>query len=115
MDRLIDAHRRHISLKRDVRREIQVSDASSMAIAGGLGHQPSQMLARQELIEQVREALRALSDTDREILLLRQAELLSNAEAAEVLGATPEAASKRYGRAVIRLAAQLRKSGVTGH
>ena len=69
----------------------------------------------QELLDQVRTAMSDLSETDREILLLRHAEELSNAEAAEVMGIEPKAASARYGRAVLRLSAQLRRLGVQHH
>jgi excinuclease ABC subunit A len=44
-----------------------------------------------------------LSESDREVLLLRHFEGLSNAEVGALLGLTPSAVSKRYGRAVLRL------------
>jgi DNA-directed RNA polymerase specialized sigma24 family protein len=40
----------------------------------------------------------------REIILLRRIEELPNREAAEVMGKSPEAASKLYNRAMARLA-----------
>jgi RNA polymerase sigma-70 factor (ECF subfamily) len=67
---------------------------------------------RQELLKQVRAAMESLSETDREVLLLRHAEELTNAEAAEVMGIEPKAASARYGRAVLRLSAELRRRGI---
>jgi RNA polymerase sigma-70 factor (ECF subfamily) len=64
------------------------------------------------LLKQVRNAMESLSETDREVLLLRHAEELTNAEAAEVMGIEPKAASARYGRAVLRLSTELRRRGV---
>ena len=54
-----------------------------------------------------------MSELDREVLLLRHGEGLANAEVAEVLGIEPDAASKRYGRAVRRLCEQLRDMGMS--
>jgi RNA polymerase sigma-70 factor (ECF subfamily) len=116
MERLIDARRKHLRLKRDVLRDIPVNDASSMAIAGGLlGSRPSEHAMRRELIEQVRTALEALSEQDREILMLRHGEQLTGVETAELLGISPDATSKRYGRAVARMVTELRRLGVTSH
>ncbi len=44
---------------------------------------------------------------DREILTLRQFELLSNSETAQVLGVSPQAASNRYVRALKRMKTML--------
>lgn len=49
-------------------------------------------------------ALARLPEEMREVVLLRRVEELSNQEAAEILGKTPEATSKLYNRAVARLA-----------
>jgi RNA polymerase sigma-70 factor (ECF subfamily) len=113
LERLIDERRFHRRQKRDVANEVLLSDASSLAIAEAILHDNDGRRAmRQELLEQVRTAMAELSETDREVLLLRHAEELSNAEAAEVLGIEPKAASARYGRAVLRLSGQLRRRGV---
>jgi RNA polymerase sigma-70 factor (ECF subfamily) len=113
LERLIDQRRFHRRHKRDVANEVVLSDASSLAIAAALmGDQDGRRTMRQELLNQVRTAMQELSETDREILLLRHAEELSNSEAAEVLGVEPKAASARYGRAVLRLSGQLRQLGV---
>jgi RNA polymerase sigma-70 factor (ECF subfamily) len=44
-----------------------------------------------------------MNPLDREVLALRHFEQLSNAEAAQVLGLEPSAASKRYVRALQRI------------
>ena len=51
----------------------------------------------------VQEALNSMDPHDREVLILRHFEELSNAEAAEVLGIKPTAAVNRYVRALKRL------------
>lgn len=56
-----------------------------------------------ERYERVERALARLPETMREVVLLRLVEGLSNREAAEVLGKSPEAASKAFNRALARL------------
>jgi len=51
----------------------------------------------------VQEALNGMDPHDREVLVLRHFEELSNAEAAQVLGIKPSAAVNRYVRALKRL------------
>lgn len=53
-----------------------------------------------------------LSELDQEILLLRSFEGLTNQEAAQVLGIEPVAASRRLGRALLRLRKLLQECGV---
>jgi RNA polymerase sigma-70 factor (ECF subfamily) len=62
--------------------------------------------ARYAALEQ---ALGRLPGEMREVILLRRVEELSNQEAAEVMGKTPEATSKLYNRAVARLATLMRR------
>lgn len=113
LERLADARRRHLALKRDARRDFSITDASSMAIAGGLFRAGvNDAASQQELANCVREAVGRLSEPDQEIILLRHAEGLTNFEAAEVLQIDPRAASKRYGRAIGRLSSELRKMGL---
>ena len=113
VERLVDARRRHLAHRRDVRRDLSITDASSQLIARGLlRNNACQAVLRQELSDCVRGAILGLSDGDQEIILLRHAEGLSNAEAAEVLDVDPRAASKRYGRALSRLLTELRKQGL---
>lgn len=113
MERLIESRRRHLADRRDARREVVVTDASSMAIANTLLHKSMHdTLQRREILTRVRESIARLAEVDREIILLRHAEGLSNQEAAEVLGVDSGTASKRYGRALARLSTELRKLGI---
>jgi RNA polymerase sigma-70 factor (ECF subfamily) len=105
LDQLIAQRRRHIgAMKRSVLKEQNMSNVSSFAIARKLlTNTPSQILGRIELQEQVYGLMEQLSEKNREVLVLRHAEELSNAEVAEVLEITPGLARKRYGRALLKL------------
>lgn len=116
-ERLIDVRRRHLDAdRRAVSREISLPDRSALYLAHSLladQTSPSRLVARAELIREVRRALAELPEIDREVLLLRNFESLSNTEAAYVLGISPDAASKRLGRAVIRLRVLLQQLGIS--
>ncbi|KAA0143078.1 sigma-70 family RNA polymerase sigma factor [Gimesia chilikensis] len=109
---LIDVHRRHLGAqKRDVRREAKqkrrvFSASTSFQIADvllGDLTSPSQAALKEELARQLHEALESMNEIDREILVLRHFEELSNLEASEVLEIEPKTASMRYFRALTRL------------
>lgn len=110
--RLLHVHRRHLqTAKRDASQEISIyrgtmPQASSLSIAGqllGRMTSVSQRAIRAEVQVKLQEALNVLDPIDREILVLRHFEELSNGEAALVLGLTKTAASNRYVRALKRL------------
>jgi RNA polymerase sigma-70 factor (ECF subfamily) len=114
--RLMQVHRRHLgAAMRDAGREVSLyqgalPQASSASLAAQLlGHltTASQAAARAERQLQLQQALNAMDSVDREIIALRHFEELSNGEAAEVLGLSKGAASKRYVRAMTRLQAVL--------
>lgn len=108
-DRLVDAHREHLhAAKRSVRREVsmQLSEASAICLAKQMAASatsPSGHLARKELRARIRAILGELADLDREILILKHLEELSNSECATVLGITIVAVKKRYLRALGRV------------
>jgi RNA polymerase sigma-70 factor, ECF subfamily len=110
--RLLVLHRHHLGARmRDAGQEVSLHrgalpHASSESLAQHLlGRLTSPTLAaiRAELQLKLQEALNAMDPTDREVVVLRHFEELSNAETAEVLGLQPSAASKRYIRAIRRL------------
>ena len=82
-------HRRHTdACCRDIGRETALPDASAIELgrrALSTSDSPSQCLIRGELGIRVRVALAAVSEGDREILLMRVFEGLSNLEVAEAL------------------------------
>lgn len=118
--RLIDLHRRHLgAAKRNAAHEVSLDrpwgpGATSVCLAAhlvGSLTSPSRALQRAELQAQVEAALDSLEPIDREVLLLRHFEELSNADTAAVLGIETAAASKRYVRALERLKGVLADSG----
>jgi RNA polymerase sigma-70 factor (ECF subfamily) len=66
---------------------------------------------RRELQRRLDAAVAALNEQDREVVLMRHAEQLSNQEVALALGLTEAAAAMRYLRAVRRLRAALLPGG----
>jgi RNA polymerase sigma-70 factor (ECF subfamily) len=115
LEQLLILHRRHVGAKkRSLRRDLRLSDQSSMMLARRLfADRPSQALQRKELVEQVRRSVSELSEQDREIMLLRHIEELSNTEVAELLAIKESAASRRYGRAIFRLRDKLVAQGIS--
>jgi RNA polymerase sigma-70 factor (ECF subfamily) len=115
-DRLLMLRRQHLgAARRTVKRDVSLPDRSSLLLAQQLlaNHPtPSQELLRRELRRRVREAVNQLPEGDREVLALRNLEGLSNLETAQVLGIDPATASRRYGRAVLRLREILLQDGV---
>jgi RNA polymerase sigma-70 factor, ECF subfamily len=110
--KLVDLHRRHLGAQmRDAGQEVslyrgalpQASSASLAAQLLGRLTSASQAAVRAETQVRVQEALNGMEPIDREILTLRHFEMLTNEEAAEVLGLRKSAASNRYIRALKRL------------
>lgn len=109
---LLAATRRHLKAKkRDARREQNGVLAAKARCEPSLLAQPlsARLLSpghaavRAEMRALLQAALANLSPPDRQMILLRHFEGLSNAEAANTLGLTVSAASKRYRRALERL------------
>ncbi len=112
---LADAERYAHREKRDVARERPLEDERRTVSAAAAAEwlisthtSPTQAARRSELQERVTAALAELDDLDREIIALRQFEGLTNEEAACELGITPEAATKRFVRALQRMRPTLR-------
>ncbi len=111
-EQLINLHRHHLGTRmRDASCEVSLQRgampaASSAALASmllGRLTSPTQAAIRAERLERLQEALNTLDASDREILALRHFEMLSRIEAAQVLGISDDAGSKRYLRALKRL------------
>ena len=110
-DRIIDLHRRHrVARRRSLDREQQAGpaagDQSSLELAAQLRDPeltPAAATLRKELHERFVEAIDRLEDEDREILLMRHFEQLTNSETAELLGLSQPAAGMRHLRALRRL------------
>jgi RNA polymerase sigma-70 factor (ECF subfamily) len=113
---LTDLHRHHLGAKmRDAGIEVSLHrgalpQASSVSLAElllGRLTSPTRAARRAETQRRLQEALNRMDPMDREVLVLRHFEELSNAEVAEVLGLEKTAASNRYIRALKRLKAAL--------
>jgi len=72
---------------------------------------PATEAIQQELGRRLAEAVDQLSDDDREVILMRHTEQMSNQDVANALGLTEAAASMRYLRALRRLRAVLVPDG----
>ena len=112
LQRLQIAHRQHLGTQaRDAGREVSLHGgaapaASSAALAAqllGRDTRPSVAAIRAERQRRLQEALNAMDPVDREVLVLRHFEELTNAEVARELGLQESAASKRYIRALRKL------------
>jgi RNA polymerase sigma-70 factor, ECF subfamily len=122
-DRIIDTYRRHRgSAKRSMDREQPMTvpfngDQSTVDLAVQLcdpALTPAAAATQRELAKNVEAAIDRLPDQDREIILMRHYEHLSNLEISEVLKLNPPAASMRYLRAVRRLRQLLEGDGQAG-
>jgi len=107
-EQVLTAHRRHLLAdRRAVGREVPPlpADASSVFVGALLarGPSPSQAVAAAEAAENLGLALGRLDDDERDLILWRHFEHLSNREAAQLLEVTEAAAAKRYVRALKRL------------
>ncbi|MCK5941428.1 MAG: sigma-70 family RNA polymerase sigma factor [Planctomycetes bacterium] len=102
---MIDLHRKHLGAKmRAAGREVAAPQSGTMS---GLfvGHitSPSRAMMREEVRIKIEGALQEMDEIDREVLMLRHFEDLSNKDVATVLGIQENAASNRYVRALGRL------------
>lgn len=115
-DRLIDAHRFHRKAQRrsldreQANRPPGWADASSVELIAQLIAQektPASAAVHEELGRRLNEAIAGLDETDREVILMRHHEQLTNQDVAAALNLTEAAASMRYLRALRRLRQEL--------
>ena len=110
---MVDLFRKHLGAKmRTAGREVK-APASGTLSGFFVAHitSPSGAVMREELRQKIEHALASMDEIDREVLLLRHFEELSNKEAADVLGIQENAASNRYVRALGRLKGYLGSLG----
>jgi RNA polymerase sigma-70 factor (ECF subfamily) len=114
--KLVDLHRQHLGAKmRNAALEVSIyrgafpraSSASLAELLLGRLTSASRAAIRAETQRRVQDALDAMDPIDREVLVLRHFEMLSNEETAQVLGLKLSAASNRHVRALARLKAIL--------
>lgn len=110
LDTLIHVHRRHLADMRHAGRDVSLHagagpQASSVSMASWLVGDltsPSQAAIRDETARKIEQVLATMDEIDREVLILRHFEQLSNDEVASVIGVKKAAASRRYMRALAR-------------
>ncbi|MCE9532034.1 MAG: sigma-70 family RNA polymerase sigma factor [Planctomycetes bacterium] len=111
-DRIIDSHRRHrLAQRRSIDREQPLNrpawaDESSLQLAAQLvdtEKTPASAAIHQELQRRLEASLAELAEDDRDIILMRHHEQLSNQDVAAALNLTEAAASMRYLRALRKL------------
>jgi RNA polymerase sigma-70 factor, ECF subfamily len=116
-DRLVRLHRQHLAVsKRSVRREVAMapllSDDSVALLARRLfsrDNSPQSRVVQAELHARVKNALEQLSESDREVLVLKFMEELSVLEIGALLGLGESAVKMRHLRALQRLRSLLEK------
>jgi RNA polymerase sigma-70 factor (ECF subfamily) len=106
-ERLLKLQRRHLGAEcRAIGREQALPLESSGALARQLlapTASPSDALVQEELRHRVQLALAKLDDSDREVILMRDFEGMTNGEVAQTLVLSASGATMRYGRALYRL------------
>ena len=124
-NKLFELHRHHLGTHmRDANRDRPLAapqnwddtaEALWLHLSGHLTS-PSAAAVKREARTRLAEALDRMDATDREVLMFRHFEQLTNAEAARVVGIEERAAGKRYLRALARLREILSElpGGLTG-
>ena len=111
-DQLIDTHRRHrVAQRRSTDREQSLTaggngERSSLDLGAQLRDQeltPAAAALRKEFQQRFYQAIEQLEEDDREIILMRHVEQLTNNEVAVALQLSPPAAGMRHLRALRRL------------
>jgi RNA polymerase sigma-70 factor (ECF subfamily) len=106
-DRLIKLQRTHVGTqKRNLERQVSLPEETSVALVQQLFSPdtgPIDLLLRAELHDQMERSIAQLSDADREVILMRHYEGLSNNQVAQTLCISVSGATMRHGRALIRM------------
>ena len=116
MQKLVEIHRRHLDTKaRDTRRDVSLdqfytSDRFELPLnLSGSATTPSESAMRNERLANLEVAMSNLDRSDRELIVMRHFEELTNLEVAHTLRVTPSAVSQRMSRALRRLRDELCK------
>ncbi len=111
LNRVLKLQRDHLGAQcRAVDRELRLPDRSSLLLARRFlcdTLSPSRQYLKQELRQRIQQAVDGLKDMDRDIILMRYFEGMSNQQVAEALELSESGARMRHGRALLRLKEQL--------
>jgi len=106
---MVDLQRHHLGTqKRDPSRQVNLraeglDGASSLSFLAGSVTSPSGAMRNEEFVCKIEHVLAKLSTDDREVLMMRHFEDLTNSEVAEILNLSAAGASLRYTRSLSRL------------
>ncbi len=107
VQKVVDLHREHLqALKRSIAREVGMEHASSAQVLANLIATTSTPCAKAihaELRDRLTQIIEEIPEIDRNILLLRHFEQLTNHEVAETLGMNQSSVSTRHVRALAKL------------
>jgi RNA polymerase sigma-70 factor (ECF subfamily) len=123
LDRLIDAHRKHHAAAcRSVEKEERIAHGSGSgssiepgAVLADPAPTPAAAAVRGELARRFQEALSSLREDDRDVILMRHFEGLSNQDVARSLELSEPAAAMRYMRALRRIRDAMEAGDGSGH
>jgi RNA polymerase sigma-70 factor (ECF subfamily) len=114
-ERVLKVRRHHRRARRAIDREVPLPERSSVLLARPFmspSASPIDKLVAREVAQRIRRAIAELPEADQEILLMRLVEKQPYADIACVLEIEPEAARKRYGRALLHLRKVLGEHGL---
>jgi RNA polymerase sigma-70 factor (ECF subfamily) len=111
LNKVREKHRLHHGGKRDQRREARATEGDPIA-AVALLLTPSKVAMGNEVAAALSAALEALSEEHREVITLARLAELPTAIIAETMDRSEAAVRKLLGRALLALAAELRRRGV---
>lgn len=115
-ERVLNVRRDHMDAKcRSMEREQHIDASPSGVLAKSLANNlstPSERVAKDEFHRQVSKIIDMLPEGDREILLMRNVDLLSHQQIAQVLDINAAASRKRYARALLKLEKLLVENGI---
>jgi RNA polymerase sigma-70 factor (ECF subfamily) len=112
LNKIRQRHRHLHAAQRDRRREAPILDGADLAPGLACFLTPSQEAVGHETSAALAAGLAALSEEHREVITLARVGQLPHRVIAEVMGRSEEAVRQLLGRALLRLAAELRARGV---
>ncbi len=113
IQQLRTAIRTHVrTAKRTVNKQLSFDDSNIYPFAQqmtGDSERPEEIAEMDERLTQIADAVKSLDEADREILLFRYFNGLSNVQVASILGVSETVASKRHFRAIQRLQLEMKR------
>ena len=112
-NKLAQRHRHRFAQKRSPDREVRLSDAGAIAADYSAVATPSQHMAAREQVGLLESALDALEPEHREVICHARLAELPTHEVAKIMNRTEGAVRALLGRALLKLARELKRVGLT--